>query len=114
MFDGCVWSIGVLPCFSSPCHNDGACHDDVAADTFVCSCLPIYTGRTCQTGHVTVSVNVCKVNSVSVGMIRIARWRWQHHGIFVRSFVPYYDAIRYIYMRAEVQPTLNLSAETVW
>jgi len=47
----CVTAAAALPCAGSPCANDATCHDNVVDNTFSCSCLHMYTGPACQTGH---------------------------------------------------------------
>ena len=47
----CVTAAAALPCAGSPCANDATCHDNVVDNTFSCSCLHMYTGPDCQTGH---------------------------------------------------------------
>lgn len=44
--------VDIDECVSSPCQNNGTCHDGI--NGYTCECFPGYTGVFCEIGSVTV------------------------------------------------------------
>ena len=44
-----IYYIDINECLSTPCLNGGTCKED-QLDSYLCQCLPGYTGFNCQTG----------------------------------------------------------------
>jgi hypothetical protein len=46
-----VANVAALPCFTSPCENNGACGETQDGWDFLCACAGGFTGRTCDKGN---------------------------------------------------------------